>query len=175
MLSICSDLLKRLVVNHYQSSIVHLVSNQISLFNTSNHTIYSNKILSQFQQHSVLNSNMNITQDTIHFLPIAFRKDLLSSRISTEPIFSECTQELTMKIVRSSLKLSPTMLSKWLNTTILFFDVLQETPTVSCFHDLTERYYDDFILEYIRRRLFEILTPEHRQQVLEYITNKSNI
>jgi GTPase SAR1 family protein len=173
MLAICDDSLKRLVGTHCQSSIVHLVSNQIPLFNTINPTINSTKILNQFREHSLLNSNMNITQDTIHFLPLAFRKDLLSSRISTEPIFSECAQELTMKIFHSS-RLTSTILSKWLNTAILFFDVLQETPTVSCFHDLTERYYDDFILEYIRRRLFETLTPEHRQQVLGYVTDKSS-
>jgi hypothetical protein len=171
MLAICNDSLKRLVGNHCLSSIVHLVINQIPLFN---HSIDSNKILDQFHQHSVLNGTMNLTQDTIHCLPLAYRKDFSSSRIYTESIFTECTQELSMKILRSSLKLTPTILSKWLNTAILFFDVLQETPTVSCFQNLTERYHDDSILEYIHRRLFESLTPDHRQQILGYVTDKSS-
>jgi hypothetical protein len=174
ILSICNDSLKHLIGNHYQSSIIHLVVNQISLFNTDNHPINSNKTLKQYQQHFISNSNINITQDAIHFLPVGFRKDFLSTRIYTEQIFSECTQDLSMKIIHSSLTLSSTTLSKWLNTAILFFDVLQETPTISSFQNLTERSHDDYILDYIRHRLFELLTPAYRQQLLKSVVDKSS-
>lgn len=118
ILSICNDSLKCFIGNHSQSSIIHLVVNQISLFNP---TITSNKTIKQYQQNLISNSNLNITQDAIHFLLIAFRKDFSSTRIYTEPIISEYIQDLCMKIIFSFLRLSSTTLSKWLNTAILFF------------------------------------------------------
>jgi hypothetical protein len=170
MISICNDSFQRLFGNHCQSSIIHLVLNPISFFNTND---TSNKTRKQYHEHFVSKTNLNITPDAIHVLPVAFQKDFSSTRIYSEPNFCEYTQELSMKILRSSSKVSPIILSQWLNTAILFFDTIQEKPTISSFQSLTERSHDDYILDYIRRYLVERLTPEYQQQLFESVANKS--
>lgn len=164
ILSICNDSLKRLTGSH-QSSIIHLVVNQVSSL-----SITSDKTPKQYQQDLISNSNLHIKQDTIHFLSIPYQKST-----SIEPIFSECIQDLWMKIVHSSLRLRSTTLSEWLNIAILFFDVLQEKPAVSCFENLTEYLHDDSILDYIRHILFGYLTFTHQQKLMDSVLDKPNI
>lgn len=174
LLSICNNSLKHLM-NNQQNFIFHLVINQLSSFNINNQKLISNKTSKYYQEKLISNSNIHIRQEAIHFLPIAFRKDISSTRIYTETIFSESTQDLCMKIIHSFLRFRSITLSEWLNTGILVFNFLQEKPSLSYFQNLIEYLNDDSIIDYIRHCLSEYLTPIYRQKLMESILDKSFI
>ena len=113
---------------------------------------------------------MNIASDAVHILPIAFRRDCSSKRIHPDPNFREYAEELTMQILRSSSKLSPIVLSQWLDNVVPFFDLIQDKPTVSSFQSSTECSHDASILAYARHLLAEKFTPEYQQQLLASVT-----
>ncbi|CAF5153412.1 unnamed protein product, partial [Rotaria sp. Silwood1] len=155
MLTLCADSLKQIGVNTANQPIVHFVLNQRADPNLKNHMQAILKIIGDLKEKR-LAEVIDISSETFHTLPSAFKKERISTAdtnspclLRTEPDFIERTQELCEKIIQSaklSYERTVNIFSdppQWLRIAVNIFDTLQKFPDLTYFKDINERRQDD--------------------------------
>ncbi|CAF0730234.1 unnamed protein product [Adineta steineri] len=178
MLTLCADSLKQLRVNTIQQPVVHFILNQKADPNIKNHIEAINRIISDLKDKE-LGEVINISAETFHTLPSAFKKERIANDTSgpclvrTEPDFIEQTQKLVSRIITSAKSCYDNAgdmnfnLVKWLSTSITIFDTLQKFPDLTYFKDINERRQDDKIRLRIGEMIPETLSAGQRMKMID--------
>ena len=107
MLTLCADSLKQINVTTIPQPAIHFILNQKADPNIKNHDEAISIIVADLKAKD-LGEIINISKDTFHTLPSAFKKEQIvddatgSCLVRTEPDFLERTQKLVAKIIASA-------------------------------------------------------------------------
>ncbi|CAF0919988.1 unnamed protein product [Didymodactylos carnosus] len=184
MLTLCADSLKQLNVNRIPQPIIHFILNQKADPNMKNHIEAINKIISDLKDKE-LGEVINISTETFHTLPSAFKKERISNDsnspcfLRTEPDFIEQTQKLVSKVTNSAKSVydragdSNFNLPQWLATSVTIFDTLQKFPDLTYFKDLNERRQDNKIRFQIGEMMSQKLSAIKRQEMINQSCDKN--
>ncbi|CAF3876452.1 unnamed protein product [Rotaria sp. Silwood1] len=178
MLTLCADSLKQIGVNTANQPIVHFVLNQRADPNLKNHMQAILKIIGDLKEKR-LAEVIDISSETFHTLPSAFKKERISTAdtnspclLRTEPDFIERTQELCEKIIQSaklSYERTVNIFSdppQWLRIAVNIFDTLQKFPDLTYFKDINERRQDDQIRKTIGDLIAKKLSSTYCETII---------
>ncbi|CAF3144954.1 unnamed protein product [Rotaria sp. Silwood2] len=108
LLTGCTDSLKHMDVTKVLKPTVHFVLNQEVDLNIANHSKTIENIINDLRSNK-LDEMIDISAETLHVLPVAFKREQLSNSDSnspclmqSEPVFLEKSQRLASKITESA-------------------------------------------------------------------------
>ncbi|CAF1096641.1 unnamed protein product [Didymodactylos carnosus] len=184
MLALCIDSLKQLELTTIQQPDLQIVRNKEADPNIQNHIASIKNIISELRD-SGLGETVNISEQSIHTLPNAFKTEHMADGTGasclhrTEPDFIERTQKFVSHITASAKSCfdkpgnTITYLPQWLQTAILIFDVLQKFPDLTYFKDIKERRQEDEMHNEVRGMISTKFSAERRKDMIKAHCDKN--
>ena len=182
MLHICGDSLKYLGVNKVNGPTVHVVLNQKSDPNLTNHEKAIEAIESALKESHV-DEWIKINRETFHTLPSAFDQKRIGEAIAvdTNPTFLENTQDLCGKFVATAKSRydensqSFSDLPRWIKSAKDVFNILQQFPDLTLFKDVFEREQNKRLQEWTRAALTSSFTSSYSRQLQAMVDKRSEV
>ena len=185
MLTLCTDSLREMGVSRVPQPVVHFVLNQRADLNIENNRAAIEKIISDLKNLD-LNKMIDISINTFHTLPNAFKKDrgLLNDSnfpclIRTELDFIESVQLRCREIIDSAVQSffrsseQSTDPTQWLKTSVIIFHTLQKFADLTYYEDISERRQDNEAREYISTTLSQVFSLQYKENFIADSSNKN--